>query len=220
MRTYHGIELPEQDNIEVALRLAREKLTQVDAAEVADRLQCDLVDIDGKPGLGLSFLGAPITMTLPEGEANYAGGSPVPDFLLVLVLHYLTARGGRPLGDPISFVQVPSGAFYEDAFNRRTKKSLLETFGDDVGLFSRVANELGWKPGDRGDAEATALPLPCAPVTFVFYGRDEEFEPDVNILFDASIPDLLPTEDIAMMCGILVGSACKTAVKHRQGESL
>ena len=219
MRTYHGLELPEQDNIEVALRLAREKLAGVDPADAARRLACTLVENDGKKALCFHFMGAPITVALPEGTARYDGGGPVPDFLLVLVLHYMISQGRGLKNEPISFVQVPSGSFYEEPFHRRTKKQLLHVFGEQVELFTKAAASLGWEPAAQGDTGAVALPFPQVPITFVLYGQDEEFEPDAQILFDASIPEFLSTEDIAMVSGLLVGGVCKAAAKITDGEA-
>jgi hypothetical protein len=216
-RTYHGIELPEQDNIDVALRLAREKLADLDPKEAAERLNCGYSEKGDHAELSYSFLGDPIIATLPEGTAVYEGGHPVPDFLLVLVLHYLIAEGSHLDQELITFVQVPSGNFYEEPFNRRTKKGLLAMFGEDVELFQAAAEKLGWEPYSTGDAGAVAYPFPKVPITFVLYGRDAEFPPDASILFDRSIPSFLPTEDIAMVSGLLVGKICKTAA-GLQGE--
>jgi hypothetical protein len=217
---YHGIELPEQDNIDVALGLARETLATVDAKEAAARLGCELSEHEGAPALSFDFMGDPITVVLPAGTGFYPtqGNRPIPDFFLVLVLHYLISEGTGLTNEPISFVQVPSGSFYEEPFNRRTKKLLLATFGEEPALFAKTVEKLGWEPYATGDAGAIARPFPNVPITFVLYGRDEEFEPDANILFDGSIIKFLPTEDIAMISGLLVGMACKTGASIKGEE--
>ena len=76
----------------------------------------------------------------------------MPDFLLVLALHYVISEGRKaPDGDTISFAQVPSGTFYLPAFDRGTKARLIDTFGRHPALFSRVADELCWDTLDQGD---------------------------------------------------------------------
>jgi Domain of unknown function (DUF3786) len=214
MKTPAGIELPDQDNIDVALRLAREKLVEVDPKEAALRLDCTLGETDGGATLAFSFMGDGVTVAVADGTAVFDGGHPVPDFLLVLLLHYVIAEGRfLPGQDRISFAQVPSGAFYLPAFDRGTKARIVKTFGENPDLLGQVAEKVGWERIDQGDLGVEARAFPHVPVAFVIWAADEEFPPDANILFDASIASFLPTEDIAMISRLLVGKACKTAEK-------
>lgn len=218
MKTPAGIELPDQDNIEIALKLARGKLAGVEPGEAALRLGMEIVESGDEPVVSFEFLGSPITVSLKNGTAFYPGGAPVPDFLLVLVLHYVTSTGRTKANEQvISFVQVPSGSFYEPPFNRRTKARLLDTFGDDPHLLTKAAEKLNWSPGKSGDASAIALPFPKVPVTFAIWGIDEEFPAEASILFNESISTFLPTEDIAMISGLLVGNVVKAATELKGG---
>jgi hypothetical protein len=81
---------------------------------------------------------------------------------------------------------------------------LLSTFGRDLGLYLEVAARLGGEPQELGDAAARFLAFPLVPVTHVLWRGDEEFPPEANILFDETIAQHLPTEDIAALAGASV----------------
>jgi len=46
--------------------------------------------------------------------------------------------------------------------------------------------------------------LPRVPLTVTLWLGDEELPPEGNIIFDSSITGYLPTEDITVLCEILV----------------
>jgi hypothetical protein len=51
--------------------------------------------------------------------------------------------------------------------------------------------------------------FPRVPVTLVLWKGDEEVAPAGNVLFDGNIPDYLPTEDVAALCGNIVWKMVK-----------
>ena len=62
-----------------------------------------------------------------------------------------------------------------------------------------AAQKLGGRKGDMGDASAVIDVFPRVAITYVLWGGDEELPPQGNILYDANIPDYLPTEDITVL---------------------
>jgi len=56
----------------------------------------------------------------------------------------------------------------------------------------------------NGDAGMTFCALPHVPVQLVLWQGDEELPPESTILFDATISQYLPAEDIAVLSGMLV----------------
>ena len=148
---------------------------------------------------------------------NGAGEISLPE--QILILHYLLNASGEPLtGQTIDFRQVPEGGFYWSAFVSRAQKPLLETFGHDLPLYAKVAATLGGEPLPLGDAAARFLAFPRVPITHVLWGGDEEFAPEATILFDATIPGYLPTEDIAALSGASVYRLMGAAHKFRQSR--
>ncbi|GAI27680.1 unnamed protein product, partial [marine sediment metagenome] len=62
------------------------------------------------------------------------------------------------------------------------------------------AEKLGSHKADYGDVAVTINAFNYVPITLVLWRGDEEFNPEGNILFDSTISDYLPTEDINILC--------------------
>ena len=62
----------EQDNYEVALKLAREKWRKLDPALQAERCGAGFSVSSGQARLSLPFLGRPTEVTHPKGEVRFA----------------------------------------------------------------------------------------------------------------------------------------------------
>jgi hypothetical protein len=118
----------------------------------------------------------------------------------ILILHYLNGVKDIPSENKlISFKEIPSGEFYYPAFARRSIEPLLKTFSTNLQAFKSIAEGLGGKPVAVGDAGIKIFVFPRIPVTLVLWFADEEFPPDLQILFDASITEFFSTEDIAVL---------------------
>lgn len=118
----------------------------------------------------------------------------------ILILHYLIGVKDSTLANKtISFKDVPAGEFYYPAFVQRSIGPLLQTFGNDPQAFTFAAEQLGGQPVKEGDVGMKFHVFPKAPVALILWLGDDEFPPDLNILFDATIRDFLSTEDIAVL---------------------
>ena len=62
---------------------------------------------------------------------------------------------------------------------------------------------LGGRKSDFGDIAVTIDAFPHVPLTVVLWHGDKEFPPDGNIMFDSTIPEYLPTEDITILCEVI-----------------
>jgi hypothetical protein len=78
------------------------------------------------------------------------------------------------------------------------------TFGGNAVFYLEVATSMGGVVQPLGDAAAQFTAFPLVPLTHVLWQGDEEFDPEASILFDATIPGHLPTEDIAALAGASV----------------
>ena len=118
----------------------------------------------------------------------------------ILILHYLNGVKDIPLANKlISFKEIPSGEFYYPAFARRSIEPLLKTFSNKHQAFKSIAESLGGKTVGIGDIGVKIFVLPKVPITLIWWLGDEEFSPDLQILFDATISEFLSTEDIAVL---------------------
>lgn len=155
----------------------------------------------------LTFLNRKIKISWPECMFAFCDSQQeVPIQQQILLLHYLNmGKVQGPPGEWISFQEVPDGKFYMDAFLRRAKNPMVEAFGHRPEVLVRLAEEAyRAKPFNQGDYAVVVQALPLVPVAMILWKGDDEFPPEGNILFDRSISDIFPAEDIAWLAGMIV----------------
>ena len=197
MTTDH--ELPRQNNYATAAALARERLSALDFSRQCRRAgleprgdSAELVFIDRR------YLIARDDLALTPADS----GPPPEPWEEIIALHYLAHATGAPTrGELITYRQVPDGAPYWEPFNRRTAGILLGAFAGRLRALAPAAAALGGRevaePGDF----AFAIPaLPRVEYVFACWEGDDEFPAEVKVLFDDSIIDYLPAEDITVLC--------------------
>ncbi len=124
----------------------------------------------------------------------------------ILILHYLNGFKGEDLtGELIAYQDIPSGRLYLDAFNRRAKYPMINTFDDQPDKLVLLAKHLfEATTSSIGDISVLIQALPKTPVTLVIWKGDEEFSSDGTILFDSSIKNILSAEDIVELTSMIV----------------
>ncbi len=196
------------DDYRESFRLAAERLVKADLPRVAKFSGADLTVLEnGTCRLRLLFFGTPYLVCVNDGVEVIREGKnrevPLPE--KILICHYLERARGRPSSDQlITFREIPDGHFYFDAFQRRARDPFLSTFGREAALFRACAEALGGTPVDNGDVGMAFRVLPNITIQIVLWEGDEELSPEATILFDASIEQGLPAEDIAVLSGMLV----------------
>lgn len=134
------------------------------------------------------------------------------DYLSILILHYLTGVKNIPLsGKMLSFKDIPSGRFYFPAFRQRSLQPLLEVFGNRPEYLFDAGKALEAESIAQGDAGITVKVFPKLPLSLVIWKGDEELPAEATILFDATAPQILPTEDISAAAGMLVRRLVKVS---------
>lgn len=191
-------------NLEVTYDFACNKLRTKEPAEMARNSGAAWDAVKGM--ITLEHLGKDYTVTYPEGKVCYAawdGEVPLKD--QALLLHYLYSANGAPVQNKfISFKELPDGAIYIDPFYKRAIEPMLKIFGSNHELFLRVAGKLGGEKQALGDVSVTIPVLPRVSITYVMWAADDEFPASGNIIFDASAPNYLPTEDYAVVASNVV----------------
>ncbi len=109
------------------------------------------------------------------------------DYYKILILHYLANEDkvASIEGDAwISFKEMDGGKEYFSAFRKRAIEPIIRKYGDD-------------------SKDMLIQAFPKIKVEIKVWAKDEEFEADCNMLFNESIKKILPTEDVAVLGGII-----------------
>ena len=209
--------LNREKGIKAAIRLARARLSRLDPLETSYRSDTRYVpDPEGGGKLEFQFWGREYEVILPEGAVREVGGDEEPDLAVqLLLLHYLTMADGVLLADHwVAFRELPDALAYDAAFQGRTSQRLVRTFGSDLDRFVAAARAHGGEPLSFGDASFMFRILPRVRMAIVLHLADEEFPAAATVLFDAATGHYLPTEDLA----VLGGMVCGALVKHKSGD--
>ena len=188
---------------ELAYQLARQQLAQIDDLEQQCRqndAQCQLEN--SQKAIITRYLNQPYRVTFPDGEVSMiTKEEEVPLRDKILILHYLTLAKGTPLSNKvIAYQELPEGANYFPTFYQRAIKPIVNYFGNEPHRLLDMARRLGGQKADCGDVAVTIAAFNRVPITIVLWQGDDEFAPEGNIMFDSTISDYLPTEDINVLC--------------------
>jgi len=188
---------------ELAYTLARDKLKNTDnITEQCRKSDTQYQKLDSQEVLIVCYLNQFYSITFPDIEIMLNNSStivPIRDRLLIL--HYLNTAKGTSISEKvITFHELPEGAIYFPTFSKRTLTPLANHFGKNVELLMKTGEKLGGQKLNYGDAGLKILAFPRIPITIVIWKGDTEFPASGNILFDTTITDYLPTEDIIVLC--------------------
>lgn len=186
---------------ELAFRLAVARLAEIKDIEEQCR-RCGARFLKSKKNISLDYLNRTYLIKYPEAEVNLQGTEePVMLVDKILLLHYVTRAQGTPLsGQLISFKELAEGAGYFPTFYARAIKPLVTYFGHEPERLLAMAGLVGGRRADFGDVSVTIRALSMVPLTLVLWKGDAEFSAEATIMFDRTITDYLPTEDIIYLC--------------------
>lgn len=193
-----------------ALTLARRRLGEMLPGEVAHRSGTTFRDADVQSGEGyfhVPLLGRVYGVAFPSGEVTALDGglAPRPPQVL-LALHYLACADGHPMADRwAAFRELPDGLVYDSAVRGRVEPPLVATFGGTPERLDVAARGVGGVPIAVGDVAYAFDALPRVRLAVALYLGDDELPPAARLLYDAAAGHYLPTEDLAVLGGMLVG---------------
>ena len=134
----------------------------------------------------------------------------------ILILHYLMAPDIPELsGKWVSYREIPGASFYFSVFVKRAVDPLKTVFGRNIARLAAAAETLNGKAIASGDAGFEFLLFPKVPVRLIVWEGDEEFTPEANIVFDATVGRIFSPEDIAWLAGMLVYRLIALAKERR-----
>ena len=133
--------------------------------------------------------------------------TPAKEYVSILILHYLIRKlSGIPAltNEWISFREFPGAEGYYPTFNKRVIQRLVAKFGNNTEQLLAVTERLPAKRTQYSDAGIVVNVFEEIPVMITFWKSDEEFSGGANVLFDSSIKEVYPTEDVVVLAEFLI----------------
>jgi len=198
------------ETYEDALLKAVQDLQKLDPYKAGFSAGCDVVAAGEANRIAVRFFGEDYVVTHPQVSVRNTAGQEPDVSTRLIILHYLIhAEGTSPADHWISFRELPDGLVYDPAFQRRSSQRLVQEYGTDVKGFVQACEVLGGERLSFGDASYMFRLLPRLRMAVILHYGDEEFPPAVKVLFDAAAGHYLPTEDLAVLGGILASTLIK-----------
>ena len=206
--TRKRLTVPEQNvreyAYELSYKLACEQLTGIVDVEK----QCQKSGARYSPAektIILNHLNRSYSIGFPDGSVSLLGSEdPIPIRDKILILHYFIRAKGTPLsGKTITYKELHDGINYYPTFFKRAISPIINNFGKEPQRLVDVSQSLGGHLADYGDVAVTIDAFPYVPITIVLWKGDEEFPADGNLLFDNTIQDYLPIEDITILSEVI-----------------
>jgi hypothetical protein len=196
---------------EMAYQIARERLAAIKDIELQCR-QSGARYLPAEKSVALEHLNRSYKISLPDGKVSIVDSQEaVPIRNKILILHYFTRARGTPLtGRLITYKELQEGINYYPTFFKRAIEPIINNFKDEPEKLTKTAATMGGRKSDYGDIAVTITAFPNVPLTIVLWRGDEEFPLDGNILFDSTIGDYLPTEDVTILCETIAWSLVRS----------
>ncbi len=204
-----------QYGYQLAYKLACGRLIEI--SDIAQQCQNSGAQyIDSQKVIIVEYLNQSYQVTLPDVEISLIGSEEqvsIKDRLLIL--HYLTQAKGTPTANKmINYKELPEGSNYFPTFYQRAIKPLVDHFGKEPSRLIDAAEKLGGRRVDYGDVAVTINAFRRVPITFVLWRGDEELPPEGSIIFDNTISDYMPTEDISVLCETIAWKLVKWEIPN------
>jgi hypothetical protein len=200
------MDLTKQRNYQQAFDLAVASIKEMGLKERAEKAGAQYQK--GKEGeeIIIEFFNEPHHIRFPLVEVYSPSKKAVSLVTRTILLHYLIKADGSPLsGKWLGYKDIPGGLLYAGVFGRRVTEPLVEKFGRSARLLMDAGAKLGGKPGGVGDASLVFQALPLVSMQYVLWEGDDEFPPNLQLLFDASIDHYLSLEDIVVLGQMATG---------------
>jgi hypothetical protein len=215
--------LSPQNNYPLARQMAVSDLLRANLAERAAKSGSSIrVKGEGEACIRLPYLGQEVRLALPQGTIEIDHGQTSLSLKEeILILHYLgKAAGVLPTGEWISFAEIPGGKMYYPVFQQRCQVPLARVFGDTPeALPSLAAEVVQAEPWHLGDAGVRIQALPHVALGLALWRKDEEFQAEGIVLYDASVRAALPVEDAVILAETVVWKLVKAGSRELRAGS-
>ncbi len=194
-----------QSNLDIALKLAKEEFAKRESEDMAEKAGGEYEAVNCSNSMvSVRLLGEELTLAHPDGSIEFPDHHQVPIVAHILLLHYLINATGKPLtGEFASYKDIPGGDKYFSVFKKRVEMPVINAYGENQEGFEAACSSLGGARVNMGDVAFRFQAFPMVPITYVFWRGEEEFPASLQVLFDGSVKDYLPLEDIVFLAEML-----------------
>lgn len=214
------------DNLKQAYELAYSKACQEfrrwDYADMATSSGSSFDDLSHT--ISVHYVNENYKISFPSGDVTYADRDEVvPIMVKIVLLHYLVRAGGQPIRNSwISFKDISDGGMlYFQPFTNRVTNYLLGIFANKPQTLVKAGILLGGTRADCcGDYGVRIHVLPHLPIIYAVWAGDEEFPPRATVLFDATAPFYLPTEDLVVAAAFCAQQLAKVTKHLKEIEKI
>lgn len=136
----------------------------------------------------LKYLGDEVEVRFPTGETiNKTAGKKLSTKDQIVLIKYLLNAVSIPERDEWkTFKELSSAPHHWNIFIPEAIEALTKGFGDDLASFEQAATQMGGEPVKLGDMGYRFYVLPRIPIQAGIWEADEEFPPQVTILFNVA----------------------------------
>ncbi|OGQ01266.1 MAG: hypothetical protein A2Z51_12380 [Deltaproteobacteria bacterium RBG_19FT_COMBO_52_11] len=170
-----------------------EELAKADPAEVCARTEA-IYNLDRKgyilPILNQKYLILPEEQKILCLRGDFCEEENLRDFFYLMVLLYLlNAKKGEPTRTWISEKELKGGTTFFRGPHALQVEELKTAFGKNPGSFGRAGTVLGGVELLFGDKAFSLTVFPKVPLAYILWKEDEEFPPQVTVMFDSTIQE-------------------------------
>ncbi len=163
-------------------------LKKIALPEIYKRTGADLLEADA---LGIRFLNKDLRIDMDRGRLGQKirdQWHDITDPLLELItlVYLLNAKTG-PLSEELIGINELKDSHFFQGPHAVDVSPLLKRYGNDPDAFRSASLELDGTPVNLADAAYRFTPFPKAPVYYLLWEGDAEFDPHLSILFDRTI---------------------------------
>jgi hypothetical protein len=162
--------------------------------------QSAIVKLDANHGILLPFIKEYLRVDLKQRclyRQVHGDWKRIHNTLLELVcLVYLLRAGPESLDhEMIGINELKTAHFFKGPHALKTRP-LIDRYGRNLEGLKKAAEEIGGVSLDMADAAYMFQAFPKVPLYYLFWEGDEEFQPQLRVLFDRSIERHLTTDTI------------------------
>jgi hypothetical protein len=185
-----------KSNYDVVIDTWREKFLTMDMEKIVEKFNLK----SDEEALYITYYSQELRIDRITGVISYVKfPEKKPNFNTVIniynLFHYSIEKPVAS-GELVPFRLVKRVYPFEDAYKKTILQRLKELFTGKVEILENACKELGGTPFGNADVGYELPVFPFLNVAVLFWDSDEEFEAQVNMLFDSNITDFMHEENV------------------------